>query len=953
MRRRSLRSSGKLLLAVAVAAAVFNISPILNAGDIYYGGQPNAAAPTPYAPAPTPVPYPYPAGTTYPAALPGVTYAQPASPYAVPALPYAPPAVPGAIPPTGLTWPANSYANQSAANQALNPIYPAPAAAYAPPVVPYAAPAAVYDAPSLPAVTPYVNPPAPAALVAPVASAQSTGATYLYPNPATLAHTAAAVTPGTAVVVSAVNGAVTSPGYGAAAPTAGLTSSPYQPAYAEGITSASSDPYASIGSFVDYQAYLEQKADPPAPSGATALPFGSPPAPISASLTPADSSSLDQSPASNPGASLSAPPAAGFTAAPPVLTLPPSLAPDRAAEPAAPATPVMREEIKTAAPAGRAAATASAAEPEREPPAEKAGVQPPASVTASRPPAAPPASPVAPPAEREQVTAGTPVALPPPVSSASTTAAKIPADSVLSPEAEKETATAGDNDDAMPTAPIASVPPQAPSQAGLKPAAAPLPPPPAAAALPPRDDDSPPPVELPAERRESPPAAATAPVMPPEPEPPSLRNVPPLPPASPTPAGEAPVAGIAVNVHQPEDEPEDSPVASPDTDTDTESEAESDAESDADPAQDDLFTQGKAPLSFPVPLPPPQELTRPTPAPAPQREPPPPPAAPRGEPRAAAPAPAVPSPAFPTYLESAAATQPAAQTFSVRVPIIAPDAAPTVGLAELGSSRALDGTPLPPPPLPELPATKPEPALPAPDLDLVRSDFNRLKTYCEEESLGSAAEVFARMPDFGKDEEINRLRANAANLLILALSRGDNLGAARRIYESVPVEPVGYEASLAKARAIINLTTYYVRAERWNDAYSVLMDIGKIPHRSALNNELFRLMARMIPYLDNAEETGKAQTIFELLLREVNSPGAAALFAENAPGIFKYYLHYVDKTESPPRRRKRLDFLEFAFAELEKFSANPDMAKSRKQLGEALAERYAGDPDRAAKFYLE
>ncbi|MCC8116439.1 MAG: hypothetical protein LIP18_04690, partial [Planctomycetes bacterium] len=183
--------------------------------------------------------------------------------------------------------------------------------------------------------------------------------------------------------------------------------------------------------------------------------------------------------------------------------------------------------------------------------------------------------------------------------------------------------------------------------------------------------------------------------------------------------------------------------------------------------------------------------------------------------------------------------------------------------------------------------------------------------------------------------------------------RADNLSAAKRIYESVPLDPPGYDASLAKARAVINLTTYYVRAERFNDAFAILMDVGSIPNRSALNNELFRLMARMIPYLDNAEETDKAQTVFDLLLAEVKSPGTAALFSDNVAGVLKYLFHYVDKTESPPRRRIRLDFLEYIFAELERYAENQDIRLIRKQLGDGLAERYSGVPERAARFYTE
>lgn len=268
----------------------------------------------------------------------------------------------------------------------------------------------------------------------------------------------------------------------------------------------------------------------------------------------------------------------------------------------------------------------------------------------------------------------------------------------------------------------------------------------------------------------------------------------------------------------------------------------------------------------------------------------------------------------------------------------------TVSLDELRAPPP-EAVPLPPPPLPELPGNYTLKA----DLDAVYKEFDRLRAFCETDDLAGATSVYAAMPNFGDDEEINRIRADSANLLILGLSRTGNLSAARQVYDSLPSRMPGFDANLARARSIINLTTYYVRAERFNDAYTVLMDIGGIQNRSALNNELFRLMARMIPYLDNAEETGKAMDIYDLLLKEVKSPGTAALFAENMRAVIKYHLHFVDNTESPTRRRKRLDFLEHVFDSLEILS-NGDVLMLRKDLGASLAERYAGTPEKAARF---
>ncbi len=839
MRRRLLRSGGKLLLAVA-AIPVFAVAstvsvaaePVVN--PMYYGLFQNPAASVP------------------------------------------PPVYPAQ--PQNITWPANAYT-------------PPAAAPYAAPAPLYATPAAVYAAQGVPAVT-YVNP------LASAPPAQPAAGSYLYPNPATLAHNAGGI-PGGGVpaAVGAFSG-------GSAVP-------PYQAVYNQGLSAASGDPYASVGGFVDYQSYLNQQSEASPIAGVTPAalagsdPFAST-ATIAPTITPEHipaAITTEPSPivpeeafsAPPPPASAAKPADESAAAAPLHLALPPDL-------PESPKSTLAEPEK-----------SAAVTKPTEKPEAEKKSAMPPAAASAAPTP------------DRSENPAPAPTP-------------------VLEKKNSRENLAAGDD---------AAAPQPSESPAAEDDAAA---------------EDAPPPSSpkpLPPAGAPSTAAAAAAAVV-----------------SGAAASGEAPVAGIAVNVHQPEDEAEEI-LAVPDNMPDPETPAESlDDETDAD----SHFTQGKPQLQFPVPLPPPQELAprkEETPQPSRPENPAPnqPPAA-TPDPAAAAPAvsavpaaatpvayhpasesaypssvPAYPAPepvyTLPDPMLNASASQPASEDYNFNIPTLTPDSSPTVGLAELGSTRALDGTPLPPPPLPELPATKPEPALPPPDIALVRAGFNRLKTYCEEESLGSAAEVFARMPDFGKDEEINRLRANAANLLILALCRGDNLAAARRIYESVPNEPAGYDATVAKARAIINLTTYYVRAERWNDAYAVLMDIGKIAHRSALNNELFRLMARMIPYLDNAEETGKAQTVFELLLREINSPAAAALFAENAPGIFKYYLHYVDKTESPPRRRKRLDFLEFAFTELEKFSANPDMADTRKKLGEAIAERYAGDPERAAKFYLE
>ncbi|MDR1744809.1 MAG: hypothetical protein LBS30_03545 [Planctomycetota bacterium] len=343
------------------------------------------------------------------------------------------------------------------------------------------------------------------------------------------------------------------------------------------------------------------------------------------------------------------------------------------------------------------------------------------------------------------------------------------------------------------------------------------------------------------------------------------------------------------------------------------------------------------------------------------------PAAPPSSPISPEPLPELrPDPAPPSETAAARLPDPSPQP-QLQPPGAAPEAAAapgdTVALTEFKNDQALDGTPLPPPPLPELVSntadaanaiTAAPPGRPGMiDINRVRADFNSLKAFCDADSLGSAAEIYARMPDFGANEEANRLRADAANLLVLGLSRADNLSAARRIYESVPVDMAGDDATLAKARSIVNMATYYVRAERYSDAYDILMDIGKIRNRSALNAELFRLMARMIPYLDNADQTDKAASVYDLLLGEVNSPGTAALFAENVPGVFKYYLHYVDKSESPRNRRKRLDFLEHAFAGMGRFAGDPDIRLARKNLGESLAARYAGDPERAARFYVE
>lgn len=273
----------------------------------------------------------------------------------------------------------------------------------------------------------------------------------------------------------------------------------------------------------------------------------------------------------------------------------------------------------------------------------------------------------------------------------------------------------------------------------------------------------------------------------------------------------------------------------------------------------------------------------------------------------------------------------------------------TVSLNELKAPSPLEAIPLPPPPLPELP----ERYAAQPDLTLLRADFERLRGLCDTDDMASAITIYANMPNFGTNEEINQIRADAANLLILGLARLGNLPAARQIYDSLPARLPGFDATLAKARSIINLTTYYVRAERFNDAYAVLMDIGAIQNRSALNNELFRLMSRMIPYLDNAEETDKATEIYDLLFKEIKSPGTAALFADNARSFLKYYLHFIDNTDSPLRRRKRLDFLEHVFDSLEVMSGNGDIALLRKQLGRQLAERYAGDPGKIEYYTIE
>lgn len=234
-----------------------------------------------------------------------------------------------------------------------------------------------------------------------------------------------------------------------------------------------------------------------------------------------------------------------------------------------------------------------------------------------------------------------------------------------------------------------------------------------------------------------------------------------------------------------------------------------------------------------------------------------------------------------------------------------------------------------------------------------RAAYNLIKSYCQSDELDEAWEIYATMPAFADNTLINDYRAEAASLLILNLCRDGELPRAREIYNNLPLDISGEEAMRAKARAIINLTTHYVKHELYNDAYVIIMDIADIPDRDALNNEIFKLMTRMIPYLDNAGETNKAYAVYQLLLDQVRDPETARCFADNFPAIPRYLLLYVIKSSSEEERDKRVQFLQHIFDSLTPLESYPETAPLRVNMAGYLVDFYteAGELDKARKYY--
>ena len=269
-------------------------------------------------------------------------------------------------------------------------------------------------------------------------------------------------------------------------------------------------------------------------------------------------------------------------------------------------------------------------------------------------------------------------------------------------------------------------------------------------------------------------------------------------------------------------------------------------------------------------------------------------------------------------------------------------------------------------PLPEIPSGD---AIPAPhneealrlqvkaaqqmEISRIRAAFSLLKSYSESGETDKALEIFATMPPFGDNALTNEFRADAANLLIIDFCRDKQLARAREIYDSLPKEIPGAEAMLAKGRIIINLTTFYVMNDAYNDAYAVLMDIAWIQNRASLDAELFKLMTRMIPYLDNAGETDKAKAVYEFLLKQVDSPEKSRLFADNFPSLPRYFLEYGKRSDARDRRDARLDFMHHIFTSLDALARYPEIAMLQMSLAGELVDFYTElrEPDRARQYY--
>lgn len=231
-------------------------------------------------------------------------------------------------------------------------------------------------------------------------------------------------------------------------------------------------------------------------------------------------------------------------------------------------------------------------------------------------------------------------------------------------------------------------------------------------------------------------------------------------------------------------------------------------------------------------------------------------------------------------------------------------------------------------------------------LERMKKTAEEVEEHCLMGEVEKAREAYDRLPPFGGNGELNRLRSDAANLMVLNYGLDGRLEDARAVFDALPEHIPGDGAMLGKARAILNLTTFYMRARRELIGYGIFTNMRNVEPTPEIYDDLFKLAARMIPYLDNVGEYEKAEATYVYLRRLAALPGGDVVFATYLPSVTKYLLGRPSAVASNPSQERRQIFMEAVFDTLDDAGASGAMAELRLDTAEAMLRFYRITGDR-------
>lgn len=232
------------------------------------------------------------------------------------------------------------------------------------------------------------------------------------------------------------------------------------------------------------------------------------------------------------------------------------------------------------------------------------------------------------------------------------------------------------------------------------------------------------------------------------------------------------------------------------------------------------------------------------------------------------------------------------------------------------------------------------PQLAGVDIARARAGFDRLEAHCLAGEVALARTEYDALPAFGPDGTVNRIRSDAANLLVLNYGMDGDLDSARAIFDALPASIPGEGAMLGRQRAILNLATFYVRGERLDDGYAMFAALPPSGPEPELHAEAFRLAARMIPYFDNAGDADKAEAVYDRMLEFAGAPGALPHFCRHMPGLTKYLLGRPSVVVSTPEQERRLSFMERIFESFGGLPPSRERERLRRETAEAMEHFY-------------